>query len=76
MLSDAQLEQLACKEGWENCPCVPCQARREILWHRGHVDELQRYINILESQHDRETLKWCLSRRISDQAGTSHGADN
>lgn len=26
-------------------------------------DALQRYVNILESQHDRETLKFCIAKR-------------
>lgn len=41
MLSDEELSQMSCKHDWEQCPCIPCKARREIVWLRGEVKELR-----------------------------------
>ena len=46
---------------------------RQLLRRHEEIEHLQRYINILESQHDRETLKWCIARRNQVSAGGSNG---
>lgn len=49
MLSDEQLAQLSCETGWENCACVRCAARREIIWMRGEIDDLNGFVDSLRA---------------------------
>lgn len=36
---------------------------RQLVRRHEQIASLQRYVNILESQHDRETLKFCIAKR-------------